>query len=296
MWLIDTKTLKLVFKTDPSQVKYAILSHTWEEDEVSFQEFQVRAKLSIWTDFHVMDLECFVTGLETDKTKKNTRTPVGIYLAKLPGGYARISPRSLAEVESRETFNVLMEVPQTIYAFKTMSQAAFYSLESEYRRQVAVKLNTGGTTILQAEPHPAWHPQNNLFRIQPPFTCFWLLECCYENHTTFECLVICNVSFDTQTGSYGAKAQILVEAEGVWDLDHCKFIKPPRHRFHEKTATRLFREWQARKDRDSCQSAVHAGPNADVVVSISESACTTDGHYRFDMSVKYVEPARESGD
>ena len=44
MWLIDTKTLELVFKTDPSQVPYAILSHTWEEEEVSFQEFQVGVK------------------------------------------------------------------------------------------------------------------------------------------------------------------------------------------------------------------------------------------------------------
>ena len=42
MWLIDTKTLRLVEKNDVSEVKYAILSHTWEEGEVTFQEFQVR--------------------------------------------------------------------------------------------------------------------------------------------------------------------------------------------------------------------------------------------------------------
>ncbi|KAK8041913.1 HET-domain-containing protein [Apiospora rasikravindrae] len=40
MWLIDTSTLKLVFKTDPSEVKYVILSHTWEDEEVFFQEIQ----------------------------------------------------------------------------------------------------------------------------------------------------------------------------------------------------------------------------------------------------------------
>ncbi|KAI2466938.1 HET-domain-containing protein [Annulohypoxylon bovei var. microspora] len=40
MWLIDTVTYKLKLVTEPTEYAYAILSHTWEEDEISFQEFQ----------------------------------------------------------------------------------------------------------------------------------------------------------------------------------------------------------------------------------------------------------------
>jgi hypothetical protein len=38
MWLINTRTLQLEFFVNPEDVKYAILSHTWEYDEVTFQE------------------------------------------------------------------------------------------------------------------------------------------------------------------------------------------------------------------------------------------------------------------
>ncbi|KAJ4175017.1 hypothetical protein NW754_005437 [Fusarium falciforme] len=40
MWLINTDTLRLESVVNPETVEYAILSHTWEEEEVSFQEFQ----------------------------------------------------------------------------------------------------------------------------------------------------------------------------------------------------------------------------------------------------------------
>ncbi|TLD20579.1 hypothetical protein PspLS_08735 [Pyricularia sp. CBS 133598] len=41
MWLINTETLQLEQFDDPNTVpKYAILSHTWENDEVSFQDIQ----------------------------------------------------------------------------------------------------------------------------------------------------------------------------------------------------------------------------------------------------------------
>ncbi|TLS27234.1 hypothetical protein PpBr36_05504 [Pyricularia pennisetigena] len=41
MWLINTKTLQLEQFDDPNTVpRYAILSHTWENDEVSFQDIQ----------------------------------------------------------------------------------------------------------------------------------------------------------------------------------------------------------------------------------------------------------------
>ncbi|KAJ3578295.1 hypothetical protein NPX13_g2264 [Xylaria arbuscula] len=40
MWLIDTTTMKLDQVVDLNGNPYAILSHTWEEEEVTFQEFQ----------------------------------------------------------------------------------------------------------------------------------------------------------------------------------------------------------------------------------------------------------------
>ena len=40
MWLLDTRTLELKYFVDERQVKYAILSHTWGEEEVTFQELR----------------------------------------------------------------------------------------------------------------------------------------------------------------------------------------------------------------------------------------------------------------
>ncbi|KAJ4312469.1 hypothetical protein N0V84_009915 [Fusarium piperis] len=40
MWLINTETLRLESLVNAESVEYAILSHTWEDQEVSFQEFQ----------------------------------------------------------------------------------------------------------------------------------------------------------------------------------------------------------------------------------------------------------------
>jgi len=41
MWLINTSSLKLEHFISPDQAPpYAVLSHTWEDGEVSFQEFQ----------------------------------------------------------------------------------------------------------------------------------------------------------------------------------------------------------------------------------------------------------------
>ncbi|KAN0099006.1 Heterokaryon incompatibility protein (HET) domain containing protein [Hyaloscypha variabilis] len=40
MWLIDTKTLKLKYVTNPEDERYAILSHTWGSDEVTFEDMK----------------------------------------------------------------------------------------------------------------------------------------------------------------------------------------------------------------------------------------------------------------
>ena len=44
MWLIDTTTLRLEEVVDLQDCKYAILSHTWEEDEVDFQEMLTESR------------------------------------------------------------------------------------------------------------------------------------------------------------------------------------------------------------------------------------------------------------
>ncbi|KAI0506412.1 heterokaryon incompatibility protein-domain-containing protein [Xylaria bambusicola] len=40
MWLIDTSTLKLNFVTEAEKGSYAVLSHTWGENEVTFEQFR----------------------------------------------------------------------------------------------------------------------------------------------------------------------------------------------------------------------------------------------------------------
>jgi hypothetical protein len=40
MWLIETHTLKLVQFFDEKAPAYVILSHTWDEQEITFQEMQ----------------------------------------------------------------------------------------------------------------------------------------------------------------------------------------------------------------------------------------------------------------
>jgi hypothetical protein len=42
MWLLDTTTLKLKHEYQPDGLRYAILSHTWEDEEITFQELQAR--------------------------------------------------------------------------------------------------------------------------------------------------------------------------------------------------------------------------------------------------------------
>lgn len=44
MWLIDTTTLRLEEIVDLQDCKYAILSHTWEKDEVDFQEMLAESR------------------------------------------------------------------------------------------------------------------------------------------------------------------------------------------------------------------------------------------------------------
>jgi hypothetical protein len=45
MWLINTETLALEYFHEPDRVRYVILSHTWEEDEMTFQEMQLNPDL-----------------------------------------------------------------------------------------------------------------------------------------------------------------------------------------------------------------------------------------------------------
>jgi hypothetical protein len=40
MWLLNVDTVRLKWFTGPDEVPYAILSHTWGQDEVTFQDMQ----------------------------------------------------------------------------------------------------------------------------------------------------------------------------------------------------------------------------------------------------------------
>ncbi|KAH9986437.1 heterokaryon incompatibility protein-domain-containing protein [Xylariaceae sp. FL0662B] len=40
MWLINTETLEREYVENPAKSSYAILSHTWEDEEVSFEQFK----------------------------------------------------------------------------------------------------------------------------------------------------------------------------------------------------------------------------------------------------------------
>ncbi|TVY93492.1 Vegetative incompatibility protein HET-E-1 [Lachnellula willkommii] len=46
MWLVDVRTYRLEEFSGSEVPKYAILSHTWEEEEVTFQEIHRRSALS----------------------------------------------------------------------------------------------------------------------------------------------------------------------------------------------------------------------------------------------------------
>jgi hypothetical protein len=58
MWLINTSTLKLEFFGDPENQVYAILSHTWEHEEVSFQDMMDLDKARSKAGFSKIDHTC----------------------------------------------------------------------------------------------------------------------------------------------------------------------------------------------------------------------------------------------
>ncbi|KAH7260118.1 heterokaryon incompatibility protein-domain-containing protein [Fusarium solani] len=60
MWLINTETLTLESVVNPESVEYAILSHTWEEEEVSFQEFQNSRLARKRKGFAKIEMTCYL--------------------------------------------------------------------------------------------------------------------------------------------------------------------------------------------------------------------------------------------
>jgi len=58
MWLIDTESLKLEAVVDPDGYEYAVLSHTWEAGEVSFQEIADLKKARKKTGFSKIARTC----------------------------------------------------------------------------------------------------------------------------------------------------------------------------------------------------------------------------------------------
>lgn len=51
MWLINTATLKLEYFSSHPKGEYAVLSHTWGDDEVTFQDLQDIASASVRKGF-----------------------------------------------------------------------------------------------------------------------------------------------------------------------------------------------------------------------------------------------------
>ncbi|KAK0649679.1 hypothetical protein B0T16DRAFT_457070 [Cercophora newfieldiana] len=58
MRFIDTESLELVESADYEQQRYAILSHRWEADEVSFDDFQVPSKRADQAGFKKIQFAC----------------------------------------------------------------------------------------------------------------------------------------------------------------------------------------------------------------------------------------------
>jgi hypothetical protein len=58
MWLINTTKLQLEFFTPPEVPQYAILSHTWSNEEVSFQEFNDLEKAKTKSGFSKIKMTC----------------------------------------------------------------------------------------------------------------------------------------------------------------------------------------------------------------------------------------------
>lgn len=58
MWLINTTTLRLEEVSDPEGFRYAILSHTWKNDEVSFQDMKNLDKARAKAGFSKIEKTC----------------------------------------------------------------------------------------------------------------------------------------------------------------------------------------------------------------------------------------------
>ncbi|KAI2631413.1 HET-domain-containing protein [Hypomontagnella submonticulosa] len=58
MRLIDTEAIELVQITEPAEYSYAILSHTWEDEEVSIQDFQYRDRREKMKGFDKIKWTC----------------------------------------------------------------------------------------------------------------------------------------------------------------------------------------------------------------------------------------------
>lgn len=58
MWLINTETLGLEAVDHPEEWTYAILSHTWEDGEVTFQEIQALAQARTKPGFSKIERTC----------------------------------------------------------------------------------------------------------------------------------------------------------------------------------------------------------------------------------------------
>lgn len=79
MWLINTSTLSLEFLHSAEQVEYAILSHWWQEEEVTFNEFRDQNTVARAKKGYTKILECCELALEDGRRRGRTRLTLPNY-------------------------------------------------------------------------------------------------------------------------------------------------------------------------------------------------------------------------
>ncbi|KAF9873342.1 hypothetical protein CkaCkLH20_09155 [Colletotrichum karsti] len=154
MWLIDTDTLRLVGVQGDPQEDYAILSHTWGRDEVTFSVFQAITKASERHSFSTLD---------------DMREHIGVTTTS---GYGKIKDSAkLAKAQGLKYLWV-----DTCCIDKTSSAELSESINSMYRWYQKAKVCYA--FLPDVEPVAANDPfeKNSSFRKSRWFTRGWTLQ------------------------------------------------------------------------------------------------------------------------
>ncbi|KAK8139168.1 hypothetical protein PG984_002548 [Apiospora sp. TS-2023a] len=205
MWLINTQTFQLVFTPDIPSFGYAILSHTWEAEEVSFQEFQefsitnkglrfdrlltrlIESKECLGIEQQgdtshnnqitrggivFMNLECFDPIMKV--FEDNHKRSMGIFLTRHQGVFVRSWPQTTFReglVEKPLHGQMIMpreEEQSAIYASKMLTEQQSECIEEDLHEQIIVKLDgyDHRMRVDQVAPKSTWHPHQRSFQLR----------------------------------------------------------------------------------------------------------------------------------